>query len=208
MELPINKAVICPTIVGRESELAALQTIVSEVEGGHSHLILLSGEAGIGKSRLVAALVADAHSRGFSVLQGNCFQRDRTSPYAPVLDLIRSFLAGQPPDVREALLQPFAQEFFPVLPDLVTSPPAPAVLPASGPEQEQRRFFVALTAFFTRLAAGCPLVLVIEDIHWSDESSLDFLQHFLRHGTSFPWLVLLTYRSDEADPTLSNWLAQ
>jgi DNA-binding CsgD family transcriptional regulator len=208
MELPINKAVICPTIVGRESELAALQTIVSEVEGGHSHLLLLSGEAGIGKSRLVAALVADAHSRGFGVLQGNCYGRDRTSPYAPVLDLIRSFLAGQSPDVREALLQPFAQEFFPVLPDLVTSPPAPAVLAASGPEQEQRRFFVALTAFFTKLATGHPLMLVIEDIHWSDESSLDFLQYFLRHGTSFPWLVLLTYRNDEADPILSNWLAQ
>jgi predicted ATPase len=125
-----------------------------------------------------------------------------------VLDLIRSFLANQPLDVRGAHLQPFAQEFYPVLPDLVTPPPAPAVLLPSGPEQEQRRLFVALTAFFTRLAAGHPFVLVIEDIHWCDESSLDFLQYFLRHSASFPWLILLTYRSDEGDPALSNWLAQ
>ena len=69
---------------------------------------------------------------------------------------MRSFLANQPPDLREAYLQPFAQELFPVLPDLVTSPPPPAVLPPSGPEQEQRRLFVALSAFFTKLAVGRP----------------------------------------------------
>jgi DNA-binding CsgD family transcriptional regulator/tetratricopeptide (TPR) repeat protein len=208
VELPIKKAVICPTIVGRVSELAALQPIISGIEEGRAHLVLFSGEAGIGKSRLVAALADDARSRGFLVLQGNCFQRDRTSPYAPMLDLVRSFLADHPRGVREAHFQPFAQEFFPLFPDLVTPPPVPAVLPASGPEQEQRRLFVALTAFFTKLAAGRPLVLVIEDIHWCDESSLEFLQYFLRHSTSFPWLVLLTYRSDEVDPALSNWLAQ
>jgi DNA-binding CsgD family transcriptional regulator/tetratricopeptide (TPR) repeat protein len=208
MELPIKKAVICPTIVGRASELAALQTMVSDIEEGHSHLLLLSGEAGIGKSRLVAALEADAHSKGFLVLQGNCYGRDRTSPYAPVLDLIRSFLANQPRDVWEAHFQPFAQEFFPLFPDLVTPPPVPAVPLASGPDQEQRRLFVALTAFFAKLAGLRPLVLVIEDIHWCDESSLEFLQYFLRHNTSFPWLVLLTYRSDEIDPALGNWLVQ
>jgi len=208
MDLPIKKAVLCPTIVGRANELAALQTMVSDVEEGRSHLVLFSGEAGIGKSRLVAALAKDASSRGFLVLQGNCYGRDRTSPYAPVLDLIRSFLANQPRDVREAHFQPFAQEFFPLFPDLVTPPPVPATLPASGPEQEQRRLFVALTAFFTKLAAGRPLVLVIEDIHWCDESSLEFLQYFLRHSTSFPWLVLLTYRSDEVASALGNWLAQ
>ena len=208
MDLPIKKAVICPTIVGRASELAALQTMVSEIEEGRSHLVLFSGEAGIGKSRLVATLADDARSRGFLVLQGNCYGRDRTSPYAPVLDLIRSFLANQPRDLREAHFQPFAQEFFPLFPDLVTPPPLEAVLTASGPEQEQRRLFVALTAFFTQLAAGHPLVLIIEDLHWCDESSLEFLQYFLRHSTSFPWLILLTYRSDEIDPTLGNWLAQ
>lgn len=205
---PLNTPLVCPTIVGRASELAALQTLVGEVAAGHSRLVLLSGEAGIGKSRLVAALEADAHARGFLVLQGNCFQRDHTSPYAPVVDLIRSFLATQPHDVLEASLQPFAQELFPLFPDLVPPPPTEASLPPSGPEQEQRRLFVALTAFFTKLAAGHPLVVVIEDLHWSDESSLDFLHYFLRHSTSFPWLVLLTYRSDEGHPALSTWLAQ
>ena len=208
MDLPIKKAVICPTIVGRVSELAALRSMVSELEEGCSHLVLLSGEAGIGKSRLVAELANDARSRGFQVLQGNCYGRDRTSPYAPVLDLIRSFLATQPRDERVAHVQPFAQEFFPLFPDLVAPAPGPVVLPASRPEHEQRRLFVALTAFFTELAGLRPLVLVIEDIHWCDESSLEFLQYFLRHNTSLPWLVLLTYRNDEVDPLLRTWLVQ
>jgi DNA-binding CsgD family transcriptional regulator/TPR repeat protein len=208
MELPINTPVVCPDIVGRTTELAALHAIVGEVEEGRSRVVLLSGEAGIGKSRLVTALETEAGSRGFRVLKGNCFQRDLTSPYAPLLDLIRSSVANQPLSVREAELQPFAQEFFPILPDLITPPPAPAVLPTSGFEQEQRRLFVALTAFFTKLAAGHPLLFAIEDIHWCDESSLEFLQYFMRHSTSFPWLVLLTYRSDEMRPALTNWLAQ
>jgi hypothetical protein len=143
MELPVNKPLVCPTVVGRASELAALSTIVGEVEGGHSRVVLLSGEAGIGKSRLAAALETEARSRGFSVLQGNCFQRDQTSPCAPVLDLVRSFVANQPLEVREATFQPFAQEFFPVLPDLVTPPPAPAALPTPGPEQEDSLFHEA-----------------------------------------------------------------
>lgn len=208
MELPINTPLVCPTIVGRTSELAAFQTIVNEVARGHSHLILLSGEAGIGKSRLVAALEADAHSRGFLILQGNCFQRDRTSPYVPIVDLIRSSLANYPCEVQEAHLQPFAQEFFPLFPDLVPPPSSLEVIPPFGPEQEQRRLFVALTALFRKLTIEHPLLFVIEDLHWSDESSLDFLQYFLRHSTSFPWLVLLTYRTDEGDPAFSNWLAQ
>ena len=208
MELPINTPLVCPTIVGRMTELAALHAILGEIEEGHSCIVLLSGEAGIGKSRLVAALETEARSRGFSVLQGNCFQRDLTSPYAPLLDLVRSSVANQPLEAREATLQPFAQEFFPVLPDLVTPPPAPAALLPPGPEQEKRRLFVALTAFFTRLAAGHPLLFAIEDIHWCDESSLEFLQYFMRHSTSFPWLVLLTYRSDEMRPALTNWLVQ
>jgi tetratricopeptide (TPR) repeat protein len=208
MELPANKPVVCPTIVGRATELTALYGIVREVEEGQSRIVLLSGEAGIGKSRLVAEIETEAVSKGFLVLQGNCFQRDLTSPYAPLLDLLRLYIANKPPEVREAELQPFAQELFPVLPDLVTPSLSSTVLPTSGPEQEKRRLFVALTTILTKQAAGHPLLLVIEDIHWCDESSLEFLQYFMWHSTSLPWLILLTYRSDEVYPNLTNWLAQ
>ena len=80
-----------------------------------------------------------------------------------------------------------------MLSDLVTPPPTPAVLPASGPKQEQRRFFVALTAFFTKLATGHPLVLVVKDIHWSDESSqLEVWTEYAR---------LHTHRMSQFSPT-------
>ncbi len=158
MELPTNKPVVCPTIVGRATEIAALHVIVHEVEEGQSRIVLLSGEAGIGKSCLVAEIETEADSRGFVVLQGNCFQRDLTSPYSPLLDLLRLYFANQPSEVREAELQPFAQELLPVLPDLVTPTPAPAMLPTSGPEQEKRRLYVTLTTILTKQAAGHPLL--------------------------------------------------
>jgi predicted ATPase len=122
----MNKPLVCPTIVGRAIELAALHTIVDEVEGGQSRVVLLSGEAGIGKSRLVTEIKTEARSRGFSVLQGNCFQRYLASP---LLDLVRSSVANQPLTTRETALQPFAQEFFPVLPDLIPPPSALVALP-------------------------------------------------------------------------------
>jgi predicted ATPase len=137
MELLANKPVVCPMIVGRATELTALHAIVREVEEGQSRIVLLSGEADIGKSRLVAEIETEAGSNGFLVLQGNCFQRDLTSPYAPLLDLLRLSIANKPPEVREAELQPFAQELFPLLPDLVTPSPSSTVLPTSLPELEK-----------------------------------------------------------------------
>jgi predicted ATPase len=81
-------------------------------------------------------------------------------------------------------------------------------LPALDPEQEKRRLFTDLTRFFLNLAEVRPLLLVVEDIHWSDDISLEFLLYLARHCAGKPLLVLLTYRSDEISPGLSHWLAQ
>ena len=91
-----------------------------------------------------------------------------------------------------------------LFPDLTVLPP----LPSLDPEQEKRRLFVALTHVFLSQAAEQPLLLVVEDVHWSDDASLEFLQYFARRCATQPLLVLLTYRSDEVRPTLSHWLAE
>jgi predicted ATPase len=119
-ELPVvNKPLVCPTIVGRAIELAALHTIVDEVEGGHSHVVLLSGEAGIGKSRLVAEAKTYATAQGFLLLQGQCFPTDRSCPYAPLLELLRAHLAT-------SSVEHVASALSPLLPDLL---PPPSDLP-------------------------------------------------------------------------------
>src|SRR5436190_1657188 len=76
------------------------------------------------------------------------------------------------------------------------------------PEQEKRRLFVALTQFFTGLASKLPVLLTVEDLHWSDETSLEFLHFLARRCAHHPLLLVLTYRNDEMHPGLSNWLAQ
>jgi ATP/maltotriose-dependent transcriptional regulator MalT len=108
-------------------------------------------------------------------------------------------------------LKPFAREFAQLIPDLVPplpdSAPMPPLTPLE-PEQEKRRLFEALTRWFTGLATKQPALLIVEDLHWSDESSLNFLHYLARRCAASPLLVLLTYRSDEVHPSLSHFLAQ
>jgi DNA-binding CsgD family transcriptional regulator/Flp pilus assembly protein TadD len=211
MTAPLNTPVVCPVLIGRTPDLALLQLSLEQVKSGKGQVALLCGEAGIGKSRLVAELKTEAFAQGFQLLQGNCFPTDRSCPYAPLLDLLRSvFLASSTAQI-EALVGPFAREFAPLLPDVVHQFPDLTVLPPSpslDPEQEKRRLFAALAHFFLSQSAERPLLLVVEDLHWSDDTSLELLQYVARRCATQPLLVLLTYRSDEVRPTLSHWLAE
>lgn len=202
----VDKPVVCPALVGRTSDLEALHLHLDQAKDGKGHTVLLSGEAGIGKSRLVDEAKARALALGFLPFQGNCFQPDRSCPYAPLLDLLRAYLIGmgEPiPAEKEAL----ARDLFPLLPEFVPAQ-ASAALPVPNPEHEKRRLFSVLAQFFIRQATRQPVLLIIEDVHWSDDISLEFLHYLARQTTTQRLLVLLTYRSDEVSPDLKHWLAQ
>jgi tetratricopeptide (TPR) repeat protein len=205
-----HQPVVCPILVGRTRDLAAFRLLIDRSKSGQGQVALVCGEAGVGKSRLVAEVKAAAVALDFQVLQGSCFQTDHFCPYAPLLDLLRSVLLHTPAAQLERILKPFARELTPLLPEVtvlfpdLATPPLP---PALDPEQEKRRLFAALARFFLNQAARCPLLVIVEDIHWSDETSLDFLLYLARHSTTQPLLVLLTYRSDEVGPDLGHWLA-
>jgi len=211
MTVSLNRPIVCPVLIGRTLDLALLQLSLEQVKSGKGQVALLCGEAGIGKSRLVAELKTEAFAQGFQLLQGNCFPMDRSCPYAPLLDLMRSFFLTSSTATVEALVGPFAREFAPLLPDVIHLLPNLTVLPplpSLDPEQEKRRLFAALAHFFLSQAAEGPLLLVVEDVHWSDDTSLELLQYVARRCATQPLLVLLTYRSDEVRPTLSHWLAE
>ena len=207
----MNKPLVCPTIVGRTIELAALHTMVEEVMRGQSRIVLLSGEAGIGKSRLASETKTYAASKGLLLIEGQCFPTDRSCPYAPLLDLMRSHFASQSVTEIAKELKPFAHELAQLIPDLIPPLPDAAPMPPFAPlepEQEKRRLFEALTRWFTGMAAKQPVLLIIEDLHWSDETSLDLLHYLARRCAASPMLIVLTYRSDEVLPSLSQFLAQ
>jgi predicted ATPase len=180
---------------------------LEQVKSSQGQVTLLCGEAGIGKSRLVKETRAAATAEGFLVLQASCFPTDRSCPYAPLLVLLRCLLMTEARARVLAELGPLAAAFFPLLPDLLPPPSELAPLPALDAEQEKRRLFTALARVFTSRARTQPVLLVVEDLHWSDDTSLEFLQSLAPQCALHPLLLLFTYRSDEEHPQLRHLLA-
>jgi DNA-binding CsgD family transcriptional regulator len=206
MNAPFQTALVCPILLGRESQLAALDNLLAQACGGQGQTVLLTGEAGVGKSRLVAELQAQATQHGAILLQGRCFEQDGVLPYAPLLDLLRGWLAATDADHVRALLGPAAGDLARLLPDL--APLLPDLPPRPHePELEQHRHIQALMQLFTRLATLGPVLVVIEDLHWSDEASLEVALALARRAPTLPLLLLLTYRSDEIPAELGSLLA-
>jgi DNA-binding CsgD family transcriptional regulator len=206
MALPSGKPVVCPVLIGRVADLQSLRSLIDQARSGAGGTILISGEAGIGKSRMVAEVKTYAAAQGFLLLQGNCFPADTSCPYAPLLDLLRSLHASSPLASLLSSLETLARDIFPLLPELVSE----RTIQPSGlePEQEKRRLFAVLSTFFRQLSTVSPVLFVIEDAHWSDSASLDFLHYLTRRLTSHPILLLVTYRQEETFPLLNGWLAQ
>src|SRR5215469_1537221 len=209
-----NKPVVCPVLIDRVNDLATLHALIDQAKSGRSQVALLCGEAGVGKSRLVAETKTYAAAQDFLLLQGNCFQTDISSPYAPLLDLVRSSAADQFVAAGSSDLAPFAHELHQFVPDIVPLPANPVSLASLDPEQEKRRLFTALARFFINQATRRPVLFIIEDIHWSDDTTLEFLHYLARRCAgsgrpqALPLLFLLTYRSDEVHPSLRHFLAQ
>jgi len=141
------------------------------------------------------------------IFQGHCFEQDTALPYAPFLDMLRTSFALGVPDYLAALPGPIIAELIKLLPELDSLLPGLIPSPPLEPEQEKRRLFQALTHFFTHLSATQPLLLIVEDIHWSDETSLDFLLYLARRIASQRILLLLIYRSEEMHPAFTRLLA-
>src|SRR5437763_6095055 len=205
MEDPLTSAIVCPIVVGRTAELTSLRLLIDRTRSGQGQVVLVCGEAGIGKSRLVAEAKAYAAAQDFLLLQGSCFQMDSSYPYAPLLDLLHSSAAPNPLTADPG---PIILEFARLLPELALSLTGPLPAPLPDPEQEKRRLFAALTRFFKEQAHQSPLLLVICDLHWCDDISLEFLQSLARFCAAQPLLLLVTYRSDEVQPSLQRCLAQ
>lgn len=211
MTLSPNKPIVCPVLIGRAADLTALQVLIDQAKQGEGRVALVSGEAGVGKSRLVAETKTYATSQGFLPLQGNCFQADRAFPYAPFLDLLRSYFSGSSPLTQQNDLALFAQDLSRFLPDVTPFIPehTPLIVPSSlDPQQEKRHLFTLLLHFFARQVTYQPLLFIIEDLHWSDETSLELLLYLVRGCTHLPILFVLTYRSDEVSPELRHSLAE
>ncbi len=208
MAIALEKPIVCPVLIGRATQWEALNSVLAQASAGHGQAVLLAGEAGIGKSRLVAETTARAMDGGFTALEGRCFEPDHSLPYAPLLSLLRGRFASGSKDEIMRDLGPTGPELVKLVPELATLLPDVRPSPALEPEQEKRRLFEVLTQVVVGRSAAGPLLVIIEDLHWSDDISLEFLLHLARRIAGLPVLLLLTYRSDEVRPSLRHFLAQ
>src|SRR6266851_7266978 len=211
MKARFPSPIICPVMIGRVQEVTHLRMLVDRAKSGEGQVALVCGEAGIGKSRLVAEVKTEAVSRDFLLMQGSCFPTDHAIPYAPLLDLLRSHFSSHSEAKPAPEVERIAQAFLPLLPDVGYVLPGGTSLPTLiplDPEQEKRRRFETLAHFLTSQARVRPVLLVVEDLHWSDDTSLEFLHYLARRCAAHRLLLLLTYRSDEVRSSLRHFLAQ
>jgi DNA-binding CsgD family transcriptional regulator len=164
-----------PLLVGRAGEQVFLREELATALGGHGRLVLLGGEAGIGKTSLARDLAWEAHERRASVLTGSCYDLTNTPPYGPWLDLFEGY-------------QPES--------DL---PPAPPTFAGGRLESvtDQAALFAEVRRFFAALGAVRPAVVLLEDLHWADPASLELLRSVAPQLGRWPILLLVTYRGDE-----------
>jgi DNA-binding NarL/FixJ family response regulator len=179
--------------VGRAPELAELEHLLGEAAGGHAQMAFVTGESGMGKTRLVDELAARAGADGARVLFGECIELGAGElPYAPIVGALRPLVRRGDP-VLDALGHARA-ELAQLLPELGESRPAPVDAATATP---QARLFEALLALLERLGREAPVLLVVEDLHWADRSTRDFLIFLSRALCRERVLVVGTYRSDE-----------
>jgi class 3 adenylate cyclase/tetratricopeptide (TPR) repeat protein len=184
--------------VGREQERADLRRFLDGALAGHGALVLIGGEPGVGKTRLAEEVAAEAARRGMLPLVGHCYESDG-APFTPLVEILDTAARIVPPEVFRETLGDTAGEVARLLPELkrlFPDIPAPLELP---PEQERRYLLNTLREFFERTSRRRPLLLVLDDLHWADESSLLLLQHTTERLAEMPALIVGTYRDVELD---------
>ncbi len=196
--LPFDKPVISPIVIGREQEVNFLTTALDRARRGSGQCVLVAGEAGIGKSRLVAEVGRQADRLGFGIFRGLCFEPESSFPYGPVVDGLRAVFAGRDQAEIGQLVGSLGPELVKLVPELTLLLPGVRPSPALEPEAESRRLFEVLTRSLWQFAGNRPLLIVFEDLHWSDRASRDFIYFLARRTQNRPALLLLTYRVEEA----------
>ena len=198
--------VVSPVLVGRDEELTLLEGALLATARFESRFVVVAGEAGIGKTRLATELARQARRLDAEVLWGSCSEAELALPYLPFVEAIGNFLRTETGTAAVGRLRGERRELAQLFPQLSDGEPDGQT---GDPARAKLRLFEAFVSLLAAIER--PVVFVIEDVHWADESTRELLDHLARRLTSLRALLLVTYRSDELHrkhallPVLQTW---
>ena len=177
--------------------MGELKVALDDALSAQGRLVLLVGEPGIGKTRNAQESASFAETRGTQVLWGRCYEEEGAPPYWPWLQLLRSYIQRQTPEQLLAVMGPGAADIAEVLPQLRAKLPELEPPPTLEPEQARFRLFDSITTFLKNAVQSQPLMLVLDDLHWADKSSLLLLEFLARELGGSRLLLVGCYRDTE-----------
>lgn len=186
-------------LIGRAQEFAELKRAMAEAMAGRGSMVMIGGEAGIGKTHLAGAILEEARRRGAFAGIGYCYEGEGAPPYIPLVEVLEQVVQLAPHAPLRVGLGDDAPEIAKLLPELRNIYPElpPAIqLP---PEQQRRFLFNAVRSWMQRSVKVTPAVVVYEDLHWADEPTLLLLQHIAQTLPTMGMLIICTYRDVELD---------
>src|SRR5258708_8436182 len=189
------------SFVGRERELAELVAACEAGADSDTHLFLIHGEPGIGKTRLADEVASRAKATGLQVLWGRCWEGGGAPAYWPWIQVIRTFLGALDPERRKLVLESeiaadTIHSVAQIVPDLrhAQSHLRPSAVDNLDPNEARFRLFDAVTSFLKAGARSRPMLIVLDDLHDADEASLAMLRFMAHELRGVPILLVATYR--------------
>ena len=189
---PANRG---PALAGRDAETAALYGSWSRAAAADPSLIMIIGEAGIGKTALAEQLAAEAADDGATVLRARCYEAERSLFLQPVVEAVAPAVSRMPAGALRELLGEHAAAAAALLPEaaaLLGPPPSWR----GSPDMERRRSFQAMTALLTGLAAQGPVLLFVDDLQYAGQATVEFIHYLARHVRGSRLLTVVTVRAE------------
>ncbi|MEQ8857160.1 MAG: AAA family ATPase [Pseudomonadales bacterium] len=194
----MNQTEIGALFVGREEALRSLQSAFDSADAGRGALVALYGEPGIGKTRCAEAFAQLMEDQGALVLWGRCLEQPGAPPYWPWTQILREYTDASSADELRSRLGSNVPMLAALLPDLAQRlGRAPTGVLASDHPEQRIRLFDAISRTLTRAAAELPVILIIDDLHWADASSLSLLEYLAGEVSRHRVLIVCAYRDVE-----------
>lgn len=183
--------ILCPEVIGRDADLEVLAGRLNGAFAGFGRMVLIAGDAGVGKSAVLRLHAARARDAGARFLSGECVEVEARRPFGPFVQILRSIDREFSTGTLRRLIHDIAPELARLIPELGST-----LAPAQD-ASERYRIHESLVSLFRALAQRSPLVVAIEDLHWADEATLELLPYLVRGLRGDGVLIIASYRPDD-----------